>query len=282
MIMDKENIKLRILIAVATYNRPRITELSLATLCEMTGEDDTLVVYDDGSTAYDASSLKYYADEVVRMPVNGGIERLRAQNFRDFVERYREYDLLYLTDNDTVHDPAFSTTLRQLYMSAKLADGRGLPVCLYRSAYHEQPHNIQQRKEAISIRTTAPGISQLYDREMAETILRGLNEHPQYETMYGYDFHLPKMLQRPFVQSEVSFVEHFARDTYERGLHGPNSGVGNNALADFERDRAMNPTPFLKMIRPVAIDYILQRAGVAALRSCGLQFSGDLRECQKG
>jgi hypothetical protein len=258
----------RMLIAVATYNRPRITEIALANLREIKGPEDVLVAYDDGSDAYDPSFLRRHADEVVRMPANGGIERLRARNFRDFIERYREFDLLYLTDNDVVHDPAFSATLRTFYDKHEIQDGRHMPVCLYRSAFHEQPDNVLWRGPQTSVRHTAPGVSQLYDREMAEVIVRGLAADPRYETLYGYDYYLPAMLVRPFVQSETSYLEHFARDTFEGGLHTKNSGTGTDALADFERDRALNPTPYLQKLRPLVIDYILQRAQIDVLREC--------------
>ncbi|HEU4621408.1 MAG TPA: glycosyltransferase [Burkholderiaceae bacterium] len=254
----------RMLIAVATYNRPRITELALANLKELKGPNDAIVVYDDGSTAYDFAFLKRHADEVVRLGANGGIERLRARNFRDFVERYREFDLLYTTDNDVLHDPAFSSRLRQLYESHRLPDGRHLPVCIYNSLYHDRPQNIVGRGVDTTLRTTAPGVSQLYDREMADIIVRGLAANPRLESMYGYDYHWPALLHRPFAQSETSYLEHFARDTFEGGLHARNSGAGEEALADFERDRAINPTPYLQSIRPLIIDFILQSARAVA------------------
>ncbi|MFX9065665.1 glycosyltransferase, partial [Acinetobacter baumannii] len=78
----------KLLIAVATYNRPHITELSLAMLREAMGSNDALIVYDDCSSAYSVSWLKRYADEVIRMPQKGGIERIRARNFRDFQQSF--------------------------------------------------------------------------------------------------------------------------------------------------------------------------------------------------
>ncbi|WP_424195632.1 glycosyltransferase family 2 protein [Ampullimonas aquatilis] len=246
----------KLLIAVATYNRPHITELSLAMLREAMGSNDALIVYDDCSSAYSVSWLKRYADEVIRMPQKGGIERIRARNFRDFQQSFQDFDFLYTTDNDAIHDPGFSHRLRGLY-GRYSANGVKLPVCLYNSKFHNQAGNTLWQNGEVCFRKTAPGISQMFDRDMAEMIVTGLNLRPQLETQYGYDYHLPQLLSRPFVQSEVSYLEHFARDTHEAGIHAKNSGHSQDALADFERDRALNPTSHLRSLRPVVIDYIL-------------------------
>lgn len=248
----------KMLIVVATYNRPYITELSLAMLREVMGSDDRLIAYDDCSTAYDKKWLLRFADEVVRMPAHGGIEPLRARNFKDFVQVFREFDLLYTTDNDAIHDPVFSRRLRGLY-GRYAPNGVRLPVCLYNSSFHNQPENILSRNAEVSFRRTAPGISHMYDQEMVQLIVDGLSMNPELETMYDYDFNLPRFLRRPFIQSEVSLVEHFARDRYEGGMHSENSGVEKETVAaDFERDRALNPSHYLELIRPVVIDYILE------------------------
>jgi hypothetical protein len=52
-------------------------------------------------------------------------------------------------------------------------------------------------------------------------------------------------------------VEHFARDKYEAGMHSKNSGTGMKAMVDFERDRALNPAPFLAQIRDEIIGRII-------------------------
>ena len=204
------------LIAVATHNRPHITELSLAMLREIMGSADHLLVYDDCSTAYDKKWLMRFADEVICMPKQGGIERLRARNFSDFVHLFREFDLLYTTDNDAIHGPGFSHRLRGLY-GRYSADHVKFPVSLYNSRFHNQPEDVFFRDSEVSFRKTASGISQMYDREMAQVIVNGLTLYPELETEYAYDYNLPSLLGRPFLQSEVSLVEHFARDRYEGG-----------------------------------------------------------------
>lgn len=256
-----------ILIAVATCERPLVTEITLTNLRDFKGPRCALLVYDDASTRYGRPFLMRFADEVIRMPQRGGIERLRARNFRDFVTAFGDAALLYTTDNDVVHDPGFAARLRALHaLGAGLAGGP-LPVSLYRSRFHESAANVlwtDPGPNRVSLRGTAPGVSQLYDRAMAETILAGYAADPGLETRYGYDYHLPALLGRPFLQSDVSYLEHFARDAHEAGLHSTNRGGGSDALADFERDRALEPTPWLARIRPMVIDAILAQARAGA------------------
>ena len=64
---------MRLLIVVATHNRPVITELALSNLNKIKGSEDWLVIYDDASSAYDTGFLGQYADEVLqRSPESPG------------------------------------------------------------------------------------------------------------------------------------------------------------------------------------------------------------------
>ena len=85
--------QLKILIAVATWNRPNVTRLCLENLQEVRGSNVAVMVYDDCSSAYDASFLEPYCDGLMRFRLHGGIERSRARAFRDFVHRYLEFDI---------------------------------------------------------------------------------------------------------------------------------------------------------------------------------------------
>ena len=60
-------------------------------------------------------------------------------------------------------------------------------------------------------------------------------------------------LQKP----KNSYIEHFTRDRFEAGIHSINSRIAPDALLDFERDRALNPTEYLIQIRPYIIKSIL-------------------------
>ena len=108
---------LKIFIALSTYNRKKITSLCLENLKNIIDKDESalLAIYDDASTNYDEKFLKKYSDNVLRFRVNGGIERSRARAVRDFEHIYKNFDLFYMTDNDTIHDPVFLQTLRTIY-----------------------------------------------------------------------------------------------------------------------------------------------------------------------
>ena len=120
-----------------------------------------------------------------------------------------------------------------------------------------RPENIVFENEAFFILKTIPGISQCYTREMAEVILETLNRTADLESTYGWDYIYTTILDRPCLNTKTSFVEHFARDKNEGGMHLLSSGTGPDALGDFERDRALNPTPYLVGIRDRIISEIL-------------------------
>ena len=251
----------KIVIALSTYNRPLVTQICLRSLQAVRSPEVWLVAYDDASTAYDRDFLAASCDEVVRFHRNGGIERSRARALRDFVHRFQDYDLLYLTDNDTVHDPVFVSQLNQFFRVQAAAE-KPFPVCLYNSRFHAQASNLLSETKSFLVRKTAPGVSHCYNRAMAETIVRGLDQRPDLETIYGWDYYLPSLLGVPFLQSRTSYLEHFARDRDEAGLHSKNTGTGPAAISDFDRDRALFPTPFLEQIRPEVIAEILGRGEV--------------------
>ena len=90
---------------------------------------------------------------------------------------------------------------------------------------------------------------------MVSKIVDFLNTNPVYETAYGFDYFWPQQLGVPFIQTKTSYLEHFARDRNEKGIHSSKSE--DNPRADFDRDRALNPTPYLKEIREKIISHIL-------------------------
>jgi glycosyltransferase involved in cell wall biosynthesis len=247
---------MKILIALATFNRPVITQLCLRNLQLVRSDAVKLVVYDDASTAYSKETLLEFADDVIRFERNGGIERSRAKAIRDFVYRYTDYDLIYFTDNDAIHDPKFVDVLRSVSAWQR---GRSeiLPFSLYNSLVHNRLKNLISESEMFVVLKTMAGISQCYTREMAEIIVDALNGSADMESTYGWDYIYTMILNRPCLITKVSFVEHFARDKHEAGMHSANSGTGPDALADFERCRALNPSPFLVELRDEIIEKIL-------------------------
>ena len=47
---------------------------------------------------------------------------------------------------------------------------------------------------------------------MIKRMLDFINKNPTYETLYGFDYHWPASLNVPFLQTQTSYLEHFARD----------------------------------------------------------------------
>ena len=234
---------LKILIALATWNRPIITKICLQNLQLVRSKDVSLMIYDDCSTDYDQSFFNSLCDGFVRFRIHGGIERSRARSFRDFVHRYKEFDVLYLTDNDTVHDQEFVSVINTLF-NEQSNYPYAHPLGLFRSVFHEDA--IEKVFPEFVVSRTCPGVSQAYTREMAEKVVNLLDRNPQMETVYGWDYHWPRVLKRPFLISANSYVEHFARDLKQGGLHSDFTGMTREFfLQDFGRDRSLFPTTAL-------------------------------------
>ncbi len=250
---------MRVLIATATFNRPRITALCLENLsgvCD--GDNVALAVYDDCSSQYDSSWLSGYASFVHVAPRSAGIEVSRARTFRDFLTRYSSFDLLYLTDNDTIHDPGFVRLLLEIF-EFQARRGEAHPVGLFRSRFHE--HSVTVRSGGFQMSTTCPGVSQCYTRPMVEAIVANLDRNPGLERVYGWDYHFPAVLAKEFIVTETSYVQHFARDLAEGGIHASNSGSSREAfLRDFSRDCAINPSRHLREIQDSVIERVLGKA----------------------
>ena len=177
----------KIVIALSTYNRPIITKICLESLSSLRSKNIRLVVYDDSSTKYDRKFLELYADEVVRFDNNGGIERSRAKSFRDFRYRFTDYDLLYLTDNDTLHDPEAMEALIKTYQDLQ-AKNHLMPISLFNSSNHTSELNIVDSDTLGRIIKTLPGVSQCYDRSMVEVIVDGLNQSALFVLFFPYLF----------------------------------------------------------------------------------------------
>jgi glycosyltransferase involved in cell wall biosynthesis len=247
---------MRIMIAVATYNRPRITSLCLENLARITQENDAdLVIYDDCSTSYDYQWLSNYARQVIVFPRHIGIEASRARAFRDFAHVFTNYELIYLTDNDTIHDPSFVQVLRDIF-DFQSNNSQSNPVGLFRSHFHENAVTV--RSSGFFLSKTCPGVSQCYTREMVERIVSALDTNSTLEFTYGWDYHFPSVLDSEFLLTEVSYLQHFGRDKYEGGIHASNSGPDKAAfLQDFARDSAINPSKYLIDNQSLIIDSIL-------------------------
>jgi hypothetical protein len=160
-----------------------------------------------------------------------------------------------LTDNDTIHDPVFIDVLNEFFAEQENYPFAH-PVGLFRSVFHENA--IDQQFDKFVVCKTCPGVSQAYNREMAEKIVQLLDSNPMMETVYGWDYHWPTSLSRPFLISAQSHLEHLARDLDEGGIHCSFSGNSKRFfLQDFNRDRAQNPTENLKKLTNTALRNLL-------------------------
>ena len=247
---------MKILICLAVYNRKKITELVLENLMKYK-KDSFLLVYNDWSTEYDNDFLEPLCDKVVKLPpsnkivvknesnINGsGIANIRWKQFRDFVNQ-DEYDYIYFTDSDALHDPNFIDVLKNIHSKYKTKSGEKLPVCLYDTVWHSCAQNLLKEGSDVWMRKTAPGISQFYSKEMCIKIVDILNKQKE-DPQYAWDYRCLEYLGLPFLNTKTSYIEHFGAD--KSSMHTPEG--------QWDRDRAINPSEYLKNIRAQVISYL--------------------------
>lgn len=233
----------KILIVVCTFNRKQITALSLRQTMRYKKAYCHLQVYDDHSTDYDDTFLNDYADEVIRLPEKMGIDDLRWYQFRRFMET--DFDMLYLTDNDVIHDPSYLDKLEQLY-----AMGNGkLPVSLYNNIFLLQPRFILFYDNGIFIKSSAPGASMFYDRKMVELIVSFSKDIAHKLDYLPWDNRAVSCLRLPWITPETSYLEHFGA-----------GGINND---NYERQRAVNPTDYLRQKRGLILEYLRDDNNIA-------------------
>ena len=227
-----------ILISVCVFNRKKITQLSLAQTKRYKTSYCHLEVCNDHSTEYDNSFLEPYADEVIQLPAKIGIDNLRWYQFRKFLET--DFDFLYMTDNDIIHDPQYVPMLEALY---EIGNKR-LPVCLYNSQFHMDPNIILFYKSGLILKETAPGFSMFYDRKMVDKIVAKLDKVGIDNRHISWDYKASSYLCLPYITPERSFLEHY--------------GAGGKSNIDYERDRAINPTKYLQERRESILKYLIE------------------------
>ncbi len=226
----------RILIAVPVFNRKKLTQLCLSQIQRYKTPNCFLQVYNDHSTEFDNEFLRNYADEVIKLPKKMGIHNLRLYQLRQFL--HSDFDYIYLTDNDVIHDPDFIKMLVFLYEIGE----KKLPVCIYNTIHHMQPNIILFQNNFVILKRTAPGVSMFFDKKMVEKIINILDNIGGYQDDLSWDYRVIAYLDRPVITSVTSYLEHF-------GV----SGIHN---IDFERDKALNPTKYLQDRREKIINYL--------------------------
>ncbi|MDQ7787577.1 MAG: tetratricopeptide repeat protein [Thermodesulfovibrionales bacterium] len=228
----------KILIGVAAFNRKKITDLSLAQTKRYKTASCHLQVYNDHSSEYDNAFLSLYADEVIQLPNKMGIDKLRWCQFRRFLES--DFDFLYLTDNDVIHDPDYVSMLEKMY-----AKGKGmLPVSLFNNIFMLQPRLILSYEQGIFLKSSAPGASMFFDRNMVEKILLTSSNIGNLLDYLPWDNKAIACLRLPWITPEISYLEHF--------------GAGGLNNDNYERERAVNPTDYLRERRGPILRYLAQ------------------------
>jgi tetratricopeptide (TPR) repeat protein len=238
--LPKQSAK-KILIIVSAFNRKKITALSLEQTKRYKTPNCCLHVYNDHSTEYDNTPLYKYADEVIQLPGKMGINHLRWYQFRKFLES--GFDFLYFTDSDVIHDPQYVFVLDVLYEQGK----RSLPVSLFNSIFTFRPKMILYYNDGIFLKSTAPGISMFYDRQMVEKILSVSEKIGNAFDYLPWDNRAAAFLGLPWITPEISYLEHFGAD-----------GINND---NYERDRAINPAEYLQKSRGRILQYLRQDTG---------------------
>ena len=231
----------KILIVVSAFNRKKITALSLKQTQRYKTPYCHLQVYNDHSTEYDSSFLSSYADEVIELPIKMGIDKLRWLQFRKFLDT--DFDFLYLTDNDVIHDPHYLDMFDTLHEKGK----RKLPVSLFSSIFTLRPQMILYYKNNMFLKATAPGISMFYNRRMVEKIMTISEKMGNVFDYLPWDNRAAAFLGLPWLTPEMSYLEHFGAD-----------GMNND---NYERDRAINPTEYLQGRRDKILQYLRQENG---------------------
>lgn len=227
----------RTMICVACHERKRTAELCLPTLKWAIYTDDLLVCYNDGSTEYGTHWLRQLADKAIGNDPAKGIEWQRREHLRDFWAS--DYDRLYFTDHDCIHDPGF------MHEARRLQDEYGALVCLYNTEAHSRlPGNTIEDDPTKDIiwRRYAPGVSYLLTRAMVAKIM------PHLHTLTAFDWQIPSILGNRCAISRTSYVDHVGW----KGLRHPMSeGIEGG-------DRATNPTLHLQFKRAEIVAKLIE------------------------
>jgi hypothetical protein len=247
---------MKILTCVPVYNRKKLTRLVLENLYKYK-EDSEIWVYNDWSSDYNNDYLEDICDQIFKLPSSTkkvvknesnkkgmGVQHLRWYQLREFLNQDK-FDYIYFTDNDAMHDPSYIEQLKEISKKYKLKDNRRLPVCLYNTRWHSQPQNLLKETEDVYMRKTAPGISQLFSKEMVEIMVKELDNLPE-DPDYAWDYHTSSFLKLPFLTTKISFVEHYGADN--EAMHA--------TKGEWDRDRAINPTEYLAENRDKIIGYL--------------------------
>jgi hypothetical protein len=218
----------RLYIAIPVHNRLRIAGQCIPTVLDGISPEDSLVIYDDGSTPGVYSSDLIDSKWLVQTKPSIGIDAQRQKHFAEFWGNREIHGCthLYLCDADAPHDPnwrAHALDLQARYNA---------PICLYRTKTHSDYQNNvyhDEPTEDVIWQRFSPGVSLLLDMRMVEKVMQFMPEK-----LTAWDWVVPSILGYRMAVSRVSYCDHVGIG----GQHDPADGsVGD--------ERATNPTPWL-------------------------------------
>ncbi len=217
----------RIFIAVACHNRRNVAELCLPTLRDSVHPDDSLILYNDGSSEYDDVWLRQFGTGCVvggRSPV--GIQAQRREHLRHFLFS-KDATHLYLTDHDCIHDPEWRSNALRLQNKYG-----GFPTCLYDTKAHSSLKGntlLDDPASEVIWRAVAPGVSYLLTRDHVNHIV------PHIDEIEHFDWQIPALLGNRFAVSRVGYIDHIG---WGGERHPAGAGLD-------EGDRVNMPTKWL-------------------------------------
>ncbi len=224
-----EEFSSKVLICVCTWERRNVVEMCMANLAAHK-HNARLVIYDDGSTEYDKEFLRQFADEVHMLPrgegKREGVHALRIMMAKEFTQR-RDYDWLYMTDSDAIHDPNFMLRFEQMIRAEKNWGA----YSLFLSYYHTSDLKTHTQKSH-----GAAGISILFPR----TSVAKIKDYEQKNKQAWDGAFCRQLADHEVLCSQISYVEHMGKG-------------GFNNFDSWERVRARCPTKFLADMRPDAM-----------------------------
>jgi len=231
--------KEKLLIVVACFNRPTHTRHCLETLAASKAPQDILCCFDDGSTEYHAGFLGSFAELNFNTNRRIGIHAQRILHFQfagEMMGKIPEITRLYLTDNDTIHDPHWRDNLVQVQ-----DEYDGALVCGYDTLSHSTlPGNTWRDDpgERVIWRKYAPGVSYLLTADHV-TVVNGRRNMLQA----GWDWIVPDLLGNCCAITRQGWLDHigFGGDRHPSD-DGPEGG-----------DRVANPTAWLQRKRAEVI-----------------------------
>lgn len=228
--MSVDEFSSQLLIILTTFNRKKITELSVKNILE-SKRKATIWVADDKSSDYNKEFLASISNnsKIIIPEKKLSVEYFRFKLILQALDTNFKY--VYHTDNDMIHDPNWVERLYQInYFLPEY------PISLFNSTFHRMVNEQQVPELDLVVRPFCPGASFFLNQEFLTPFkeeIKNLSESSKLETTW--DFYLSRIVSKPVLVSKTSYVEHFGA-----------GGMHNN---DFDRDRATTPTEYLKSIR---------------------------------